>query len=125
MDLQLLTDCAKMASENAYSPYSNFKVGAAVECRNGKIFTGCNVENASYGATICAERVAISKAISENEKDFVAIAVYVQSEKLFPPCGICRQFISEFSDDIVLVYSNPYETIKCNFKELLPSSFKL
>ena len=120
-----LIDMAKIASENAYSPYSNIKVGAAVQCKNGKIFTGCNVENGSYGGTICAERVAISKAVSENEREFTVIAIYVQSNKLFPPCGICRQFMAEFSKDMTIFYGNEKEIKISNIDTLLPDSFVL
>ncbi|MCL2065069.1 MAG: cytidine deaminase [Candidatus Cloacimonetes bacterium] len=125
MEYQNLLDIAKTASENAYSPYSNFKVGAAIKCKNGMIYTGCNIENASFSATICAERVAAAKAISENNVDFLAIAVYVQDEKLFPPCGICRQFLAEFSDDLVVIYANKNETVFTNINLLLPSKFAL
>ncbi|MCL2064276.1 MAG: cytidine deaminase [Candidatus Cloacimonetes bacterium] len=125
IELKNLFDSAKIASENAYSPYSHFKVGAAILCKNGKQFTGCNIENASFGGTICAERVAICKAVSENEKEFTAIAVYVQSEKLFPPCGMCRQFMVEFSTDMIVIYGNEQYLEISNIGELLPESFKL
>ena len=124
-DLSELFGRAKTASENAYSPYSNYKVGAAIKCKNGKVYTGCNIENASFGGSICAERVAICKAVSENERDFETIAVYVQSEQVFSPCGICRQFIAEFSKDLVVIYGNEKEIIISNIKDLLPDSFKL
>ena len=116
---------AKSASNNAYSPYSGYKVGAALETKNGDIFTGCNIENASYSGTICAERVAISKAVSENQRDFTAIAIYVQSEKLFAPCGICRQYMAEFSSDLIVLYGNDNQQCLSNIKELLPEAFKI
>ena len=94
-------EAAKVARE-----FANFKVGAALHTRSGKIFTGCNVENASYGLTICAERTAIVKAISEGEKEFDAITVVTDTEKLTPPCGACRQFIWEFCGDIPVIMAN-------------------
>ena len=99
-------EAAKAAREFAHAPFSNFKVGAALHTRSGKIFTGCNVENASYGLTICAERTAIVKAISEGEKEFDAITVVTDTEKLTPPCGACRQFIWEFCGDIPVIMAN-------------------
>jgi len=116
---------AKEASYLAYSPYSNFKVGAAILTKNERVITGCNVENASYGATICAERVAICKALSEGEIDFIALTVFVQSETVFPPCGICRQFMAEFSDDMIVVYGNDDIIHETNIKSLLPETFRL
>ena len=124
-ELKVLFEKAKIASESAYSPYSGFKVGAALLTKNGSVYTGCNVENASYGGTICTERVAVCKAVSEGEKEFVAIAVYVQSEILFPPCGICRQFMAEFSDNMIVIYGNERDTRETDIKGLLPESFKL
>ena len=124
-EIKSLPDLAKIASENAYAPYSGIKVGAAIQCKNGKIYTGCNVENSSYGGTICAERVAICKALSEGEKDFTVLAIHAQSENHFPPCGICRQFIAEFSDDLTIFYGNENYIEVSNIKELLPDSFKL
>ena len=123
--LKELFSRAKEASKFAYSPYSCFKVGAAILTKNNKIFTGCNVENASYGGTICAERVAVCKSVSEGEADFTALAVFVQSDKIFPPCGICRQFLSEFSDDLVIVYGNDTEVVETNISALLPQTFRL
>lgn len=119
-----LIEAAVKVRENAHAPYSNFKVGAAVETKNGKIFTGCNVENASYGLTICAERVAIFKAISEGETEFTQIAVVADTSELTPPCGACRQIIWEFCGDIPVIFSNlegVTETLQ--MKELLPRAF--
>ena len=119
-----LIEAAVKVRENAHAPYSNFKVGAAVETRSGKIFTGCNVENASYGLTICAERVAIFKAISEGEGEFTRIAVVADTPELTPPCGACRQIIWEFCGDVPVIFSNlegVTETIQ--MKELLPRAF--
>ena len=91
---------AKEASLNAYVPYSGFPVGAALECADGTVFTGCNVENAAYGDTICAERTAVVKAVSEGHRDFVRIAVYGEGKGYCMPCGSCRQVLSEFSPEI-------------------------
>jgi cytidine deaminase len=101
-----LLDAARRARENAHAPFSNFRVGAAVLAKSGRIFTGCNVENASYGLTICAERVAIFKAISEGERGFDAVAVVTDAEKLTPPCGACRQIIWEFCGDAEVILAN-------------------
>ncbi len=120
-----LVNKAKEASEKAYAEYSGYRVGAALLTQTGKIFTGCNVENASYSLTNCAERTAIFKAVSEGEREFVSMAVYVQSEKLFPPCGACRQVIAEFSDDMTIIYANESKIVKSDIKKLLPESFKL
>ena len=101
-----LIEAARAAREKAHAPYSNFRVGAAVRTKAGKIYTGCNIENASYGLTLCAERVAIFKAISEGDHEFEAIAVFCDTEKLTPPCGPCRQIIWEFAGDIPVILSN-------------------
>ena len=93
---------AKSAEQCAHSPYSKIKVGAALLCKNGKIYTGCNVENASYAATICAERTAIAKAISEGERDFEAIAITSTLEEI-TPCGICLQTLTEFAPQIKII----------------------
>jgi cytidine deaminase len=110
--------------ENAFAPYSDFRVGAAVESESGTIYTGCNVESASYGLTVCAERVAIWKGISRGEKKFGRIAVVVDTEELTPPCGVCRQIIWEFCGDVPVILSNlqgKTETIQMG--ELLPRAF--
>jgi len=122
-DLELI-EKAKAAMKGAYAPYSRFRVGAALEGRSGKVFTGANVENASYGATCCAERVALFKAVTEGERDFTAIAVISDSGSHTFPCGICRQALSEFSPDIAVICANrnmDYEKLPLN--ELLPHSF--
>lgn len=106
MEPTKLIEAARLARENAYAPFSNFKVGAALEAASGRVFTGCNVENASYGLTICAERVAIFKAISEGERNFRSIAVVADTETLTPPCGACRQIIWEFCGDIEVLLAN-------------------
>ena len=101
-----LISAARTARAHAHAPYSNFRVGAAVRAKSGRIFTGCNVENSTYGLTLCAERVAIFKALSEGERGFDAIAVVADTEPLTPPCGACRQIIWEFCGDAEVVLAN-------------------
>lgn len=122
-DLELI-EAAKNVREKAYAPYSNFKVGAALRTKEGKIFTGCNVESASYGLTVCAERVAIWKAVSEGETEFETIAVVADTHELTPPCGVCRQIIWEFCGDVPVLFANlegKNETV--TMSELLPRAF--
>lgn len=104
--MQDLIEAAKAARERAHAPFSKFKVGAALEDKRGVIFTGCNIENASYGLTICAERVAIFKAISEGASKLKRIAVVADTQQLTPPCGACRQIIWEFMGDTELILLN-------------------
>jgi cytidine deaminase len=121
---ELLITAATQARENAHAPYSNFRVGAALRGSSGRIFGGCNVENATYGLTICAERVAIFKAISEGERGFSAVAVVTDAERLTPPCGACRQLIWEFCGDVPVTMANlagKRETTQ--MKELFPRPF--
>jgi cytidine deaminase len=101
-----LVSAAKQAVENAHAPISNFRVGAAVRAKSGRVFTGCNVENATLGLTCCAERVAIFKAVSEGERGFDAIAVVTDTDTLTPPCGSCRQIIWEFCGDVPVILAN-------------------
>ena len=101
-----LLAAARKVRENAVATFSHFGVGAALLGKSGKIYTGCNVENATYGLTICAERVAIFKALSEGEHAFKAIAVVTDAEKLTPPCGACRQIIWEFCGDAEVILGN-------------------
>ncbi|MFD3157579.1 cytidine deaminase [Haloimpatiens sp. FM7330] len=116
---------AKEARENAYSPYSNFKVGAAVLMSNGKVYTGCNIENASYGATNCAERTAIFNAISDEHGTIRVLALIGSEEEYTYPCGICRQVISEFSDENtkIIVGKNENEYLVKTLKDILPGAF--
>jgi len=121
-----LVESARKVRERAYAPFSNFKVGAAVETADGEIFNGCNVESASYGLTVCAERVAIWKAVSEGKKKFKHIAVVADTEELTPPCGVCRQIIWEFCGDVPVTFANlkgKVETVQ--MKELLPRAFDM
>jgi len=101
-----LIAAARNAREHAHAPFSNFRVGAAVRAKSGRIFTGCNVENATYGLTLCAERVAVFKAISEGERGFDAVAVVADTDSLTPPCGACRQILWEFCGDAEVVLAN-------------------
>lgn len=105
-DEEKLIAAARQARERAHAPFSEFRVGAAVRTKSGRTFGGCNVENASYGLTICAERVAIFKAISEGEREFEAIAVVTDTDTLTPPCGACRQIIWEFCGDVPVILAN-------------------
>ena len=108
----------------AYIPYSHFPVGAALECSDGTVYTGCNIENAAYGATMCAERTAIFKAVSEGHRDFVRIAIAGRSEDYCVPCGTCRQVLSEFSPNIeVLCVRSDGRYVSYNLKNLLPQAF--
>lgn len=112
------------ASKKAYAPYSKFHVGAALLTKSGKVFQGCNVENVSFGATNCAERTAIFSAVVNGEKEFEKLVIYVDREEFTPPCGICRQVISEFSHDLVILLANNKGEVKrTSIKELLPMSF--
>ncbi|NLW56028.1 MAG: cytidine deaminase [Firmicutes bacterium] len=101
-----LLRAAEQARENAYAPYSHYQVGAALLTASGRIYTGCNIENASYGATICAERVAAAKAVSAGDRDFIALAVIADSAQPGTPCGICRQFLAEFAPQLLLIMGN-------------------
>ena len=122
-DKELLS-MAKKASMNAYVPYSRFAVGAALECEGGEVFTGCNVENAALGSTICAERTACVKAVSEGVHSFRRIAVYADSENYCTPCGACRQFLVEFSPGMeVLCAKSGGRYVSYKLSELLAHSF--
>lgn len=123
---QILFEHSSAVMKNAYSPYSKIKVGAAVVTKDGFIFAGCNVENSSYGATICAERVALTKAISEGFKDFKAIGIISDSFEFITPCGICRQFISELAPKIdVYLFNSRGDFKKFKISKLLPMGFKI
>ncbi len=119
-----LLDAALAARQNAHAPFSKFKVGAALEDESGRIFTGCNVENATYGLTLCAERVAVFKAISEGARKFTRIAVAADSDALTPPCGACRQILWEFCGDAELTLVNLRgKTETLHLKDLFPRPF--
>jgi cytidine deaminase len=124
--MDALVAAAQAARENAHAPYSQFRVGAAVETMDGRVFTGCNVENASYGLTVCAERVAVWKAMSEGVRpgEFRRIAVCADTERLTPPCGACRQILWEFCGDVTVTLGNlEGRTREYRMKELLPDAF--
>ena len=123
LETQKLMDCAIKARENAYSPYSHFAVGAALLCEDGTLFEGCNIENASYGLTNCAERTAIFKAVSEGHTKFKALAVVADTEGPCTPCGACRQVMAEFKIPLIIL-GNLMGNIKIvTIEELLPFSF--
>ena len=124
MNKDKLVEMAKEARKNAYAPYSNFKVGAALLTKSGRVFTGCNVENSSFGASMCAERVAVFKAVSEGEREFQAIAVVTDTKEPAMPCGLCRQVLSEFSLDIKIYAANLNGDVReTTLKDLLPYAF--
>lgn len=126
MENETLITYAKKAMGNSYSPYSQFSVGAAILTSSGEVFTGCNVENASFGATICAERCAIIKAISEGYTSFEKIAIVSSENDLTYPCGICRQFLSEFMEEgYVILEDKEGNIMEHSLAELLPFSFNL
>ncbi len=123
MEIKNLRKLAQEASKNAYSPYSKALVGSALVTSDGSVYTGCNIENASYGGTICAERVAILKAVSDKKMKLKQI--YVYTKEGWPPCGMCRQVMSEFADtDLEVIIGNEegHET-RMKFKDLMPLSF--
>lgn len=116
---------AKLAMEQAYAPYSRFRVGAALLSASGRIYRGCNIENAAYSPTICAERTAVVKAVSEGERQFKALAVVAETEEVITPCGVCRQVLAEFFDDqvVILLANAGGQVRKTNLSELLPGAF--
>ena len=123
-DLEGLARLARKARLRAFAPFSRFKVGAALRTRTGEVVTGCNVENASYGLTLCAERVAVFKAVSEGIRGFEAIAVVADSRRLTPPCGPCRQILWEFCGDITVHMADLHgRTRTMRLSELLPFPF--
>ena len=119
-----LMEAATAARLRSLAPFSNFKVGAALKTKAGKVFTGCNVESASYGLTVCAERVAIWKALSEGERDFTDLVVVADTETLTPPCGTCRQIIWEFAKHATIVLANLRgQREEVHILDLLPRAF--
>ena len=124
MEKKELVEAAIAVRENAYAPFSSFKVGSAIEMEDGEVIDGCNVESASYGLTVCAERVAIWKAISQGKRKIKHIAVVADTEELTPPCGVCRQIIWEFGGDIPVTMANlKGKTETVQMKDLLPRAF--
>lgn len=126
-DFNKLYDVAKASADKAYAPYSKFKVGAALLCKTGEVFSGGNIENASYSLTCCAERVAIFKAVSEGHTNFKALLITADTEKPISPCGSCRQVMNEFFSDEVLIILTNYNQDKkeLSISDLLPYSFNL
>ena len=123
-DIESLIEAAKRARLQAVAPFSNFQVGAVVKTADGKIYSGCNVESASYGLTVCAERVAIWKALSEGERQFTDLAVVADTETLTPPCGTCRQIIWEFARGAKIVFANlEGKSEEFHIADLLPRAF--
>jgi cytidine deaminase len=121
---QRLLDAALAAREHAHAPFSGFRVGAALEDASGRIHTGCNIENATYGLTLCAERVAVFKAVSEGVREFRRIAVAADTDSLTPPCGACRQILWEFCGDIEVILTNPRGASESlRLAELFPRPF--
>lgn len=120
----LLIKEAKKAQNFSRAKYSNFKVGAALSTVDGKIFGGCNVESSSYGLTICAERVALSKALSEGSSQFKAIAIVGPNDEFCPPCGACRQLLYDYAPDLDIVLTNNSKVEIYKIKSLLPQAFE-
>ena len=119
-----LIEAARVVRLNAHANFSHFLVGAALEAKDGRVFTGCNVENATYGLTVCAERVAVFKAISEGCRSFVRVAVVADTEEPTPPCGACRQILWEFCGDLEVILANlNEEKARYSLAELLPHPF--
>lgn len=125
MDFEGLLSAARDVRNHAFAPYSSFKVGAAVMGASGRIFVGCNVENATYGATICAERAAICSMVASGESRLLAVAVYTEAEPAATPCGICRQVIAEFAEDAPVVVANASGQTVYSIARLLPERFAL
>ena len=123
-DFEPLIEAAMQARLQSVAPFSNFLVGAAVKTADGKVYTGCNIESASYGLTVCAERVAIWKALSEGERDFTDLVVVADTETLTPPCGTCRQIIWEFAKHATIILANLRgQREEVHILDLLPRAF--
>ena len=123
--LQPLFEEARAAQARAYAPYSRYAVGAALRASSGRIYLGCNVENASYGATICAERSAVMQMVSAGDRSISALAVYTPEPPLGMPCGVCRQVISEFCSNATVLVGGPQGALRREFAALLPEAFRL
>jgi cytidine deaminase len=122
-DLAQLVDAARDVRERAHAPYSGFRVGAALRTKSGAVFVGCNVENASYGATVCAERSAVSAMVAAGEREIAAVAVYTDAEGPVMPCGICRQVLLEFGPDCTVIAATKTATETKTLAQLLPAPF--
>jgi cytidine deaminase len=124
IDWQALIDAARAARDGAYAPYSLYPVGAAVLCGSGSVYRGCNIENAAYGAAMCAERTALFAAYAAGEREFVALAVIAESDRPVPPCGVCRQVLVELAADMPVVLANmDGNTQHTTPRDLLPGAF--
>ncbi|MCE5306336.1 MAG: cytidine deaminase [Acidobacteriales bacterium] len=122
--MDALVDAALEARSHAYAPYSEFQVGAAIEDSDGRVWTGCNIENATLGLTVCAERVAVFKALSEGARKFKRVAIAAHTERPTPPCGACRQILWEFCGDIEVILANPHGVTETfHLKDLFPRPF--
>lgn len=118
-----LIAAARGVREHAHAPYSGFKVGAAVQAPSGRVFVGCNVENASYGATLCAERCAVMALVAAGERAVTCVAVYTEADELTMPCGMCRQVLQEFAQDAWVLIANPASSREMRFGDLMPEPF--
>jgi cytidine deaminase len=123
--VEALVESARAVRDKAYAPYSGFKVGAAVISETGKIYVGCNVENASYGATLCAERAAIARMVAAGEQRLLTVAVFTDRDEPAMPCGICRQVIEEFGHGAEIIATNGRRTRRTTADALLPAAFSL
>jgi len=123
--LKKLAEKAREAVENAVAPFSNFRVGAALITAGGRVYTGCNIENPSLSMSVCAEKVALMKALSEGEREFVAIAIFADGMEYCPPCGSCRQLLYEFAPEILVVMAGVKDYRVEYIKSLLPGAFEL
>ncbi len=125
VDFESLSNLAREASKRAYCKFSNFAVGAALQAADGRVFTGCNVENSSYGLSMCAERVALFRAVAAGATEFTAVAIYTPTSTPVPPCGACRQVLGEFMDDMPIRMTCEQGTADGTLAELLPLRFRL
>ena len=124
MQAEQLCQMALAMRQQAYCPYSHFAVGAALQGADGMVYTGCNIENAAYSATLCAERVALAKAVSEGKRDFVRLAIAASGEDYCVPCGVCRQMLWEFAPDLEIICLNGQGQARIfSLRELLPNAF--
>ncbi|MDS1029460.1 cytidine deaminase [Bacillota bacterium LX-D] len=122
---RLLLRAASDVMLNAYAPYSGIKVGAALLAENGQVYTGVNVENSSFGLTVCAERNSVFTAVAQGEKNFVGLAIVTDSAKVTSPCGACRQVLHEFAPSLPIIFQNPLRVCEYTLEQLYPAAFRL